>query len=71
MPKTYEQALSRFGDFIGLKEKEAEALAAFARLRNILAHEYLDVLYERITKFIQDASPLYGRLLNFLADLFN
>jgi uncharacterized protein YutE (UPF0331/DUF86 family)/predicted nucleotidyltransferase len=50
MPKTYEQTLSKFGDFIGLNEKERDELAVFARLRNILAHEYLDVLCDRIKK---------------------
>ena len=41
IPKTYEQALFNFGLFMGLEEKEAEELSIFARLRNILAHEYL------------------------------
>jgi uncharacterized protein YutE (UPF0331/DUF86 family)/predicted nucleotidyltransferase len=67
MPKTYEQALSRFGNFMGLGEKETEELAFFARLRNILAHEYLDVLYDRINKFIKDSPPLYRHLFDFLS----
>ena len=41
MPKTYQHALLKFGLFAGLEEKEAEEFSAFARLRNILAHEYL------------------------------
>ena len=41
-----EQALSIFGDFIVLEEKETKDLATFARLR-IPAHEYLDILYAR------------------------
>lgn len=67
MPKTYEQALSKFGDFVGLDEKERDELAVFARLRNILAREYLDVLYGRIKKFVNDSPPLYRQLLDFLS----
>lgn len=68
IPKTYEQALLKFGEFIGLDEKERNALAIFARLRNILAHEYLDVLFEKIRKFITDSPPLYSKLFTFLSD---
>jgi len=52
MPKTYQQALLKFGFFVGLEEKEAEELSTFAKLRNILAHEYLEVTYGGIKKFI-------------------
>lgn len=67
MPRTYEQALSSFGFFIGFEEKEANELSTFARLRNILAHEYLDVTYDRIKKFIIASPPLYEKILNFLS----
>lgn len=67
MPKTYEHALSKFGDFVGLNEKESDELAVFARLRNILAHEYLDVLYDRIKKFISNSPPLYRHIFDFLS----
>jgi uncharacterized protein YutE (UPF0331/DUF86 family)/predicted nucleotidyltransferase len=67
MPRTYEQALSDFGIFIGFEVKEAGELSTFARLRNILAHEYLDVTYERIRKFIIASPPLYEKMFKFLS----
>ncbi|MDI6792105.1 MAG: DUF86 domain-containing protein [bacterium] len=66
IPKTYEQALLNFGLFISLNEKESERLSAFARLRNILAHEYLDIIYERIKRFIKESLPIYQRVFDFL-----
>ena len=67
MPRTYEQALSDFGIFIGLEVKEAGELSTFARLRNILAHEYLDVTYERIKKFIVASPSIYEKMFKFLS----
>ncbi|MEK7122728.1 MAG: HepT-like ribonuclease domain-containing protein [Patescibacteria group bacterium] len=56
MPKTYEAALSEFALLAGLDEGAALRLSTLARLRNILAHEYLDILYEKIQIFIKDFS---------------
>ena len=67
MPRTYEQALSDFGIFIELEVKEAGELSTFARLRNILAHEYLDVTYERIKKFIVASPSIYEKMFKFLS----
>jgi uncharacterized protein YutE (UPF0331/DUF86 family)/predicted nucleotidyltransferase len=67
MPKTYEQALFNFGLFTGLEEKEADELAIFARLENILAHEYLNVTYDKIRQFIIKSPPLYERIFEFLS----
>ena len=67
MPKTYEQALLKFGFFIRLEEKEAEELSTFARLRNILAHEYLEVTYGSIKKFIDVSPAIYRKIFDFLS----
>lgn len=66
MPRTYEQALTDFGCLVGLSEKEVEVFANFARLRNILAHEYLEILYERIQDFIKKSPSLYEKVFTFL-----
>jgi uncharacterized protein YutE (UPF0331/DUF86 family) len=54
IPKTYAEVLYYLGKFAKLKENEAIKLAEFARLRNILAHEYLEVLYDKIKHFIRE-----------------
>lgn len=66
MPKTYEEALCNFGVFTGLTQNEANKFLRFANLKNILAHEYLNILYERIQNFIKEAPPLYRTIFSFL-----
>lgn len=66
MPKTYEQALLNFGLFINLSKNEADILSSFARLRNILAHEYLDITFQRIKSFINESPKIYKNIFNFL-----
>lgn len=66
MPKTYEQALFDFVFFIGIEEKEAKTFSHFSTLRNILAHEYLDILYHRIQDFISRSPDFYQKIFAFL-----
>jgi uncharacterized protein YutE (UPF0331/DUF86 family)/predicted nucleotidyltransferase len=66
IPKTYEKALVNFGIVAGLNEEKAVKLSSFARLRNILAHHYLDITFDRIKGFIKDAPPIYAAVFDFL-----
>ena len=66
VPKTYEQALLSFGILAGLDEEAALRFASFGRLRNIPAHEYLDLTFDQIKSFIKDAPPLFSVVLSFL-----
>ena len=66
MPKTYEQALFEFILLTGIKEEEAKSFSRFSNLRNILAHEYLDILYQRIQEFISQAPYFYKNIFDFL-----
>lgn len=68
MPRTYEQTLREFAVTAGLPEEISQELADFARLRNILAHEYIDILYARIRKFLEKAPQYYPAILKFLED---
>lgn len=68
MSRTYEEALRDFGIFSGLNLDEAKQFAKFAELRNILAHEYLEILYTRITNFIDKSPPLFKKILDSLED---
>lgn len=65
-PRSYEEALLHFGFLIGLNEKESEKFSKFANLRNILAHEYLDILYGRIQEFIKEFPKFYKKISDFL-----
>lgn len=66
MPKTYEEALREFAHLAGLPKEKAESFAMMARLRNVLAHEYLDILYERIRAFLNGFPHYYEKIQAFL-----
>lgn len=66
IPNSYADALFYFGLFIGLNKNKSEKLSELANLRNILAHEYLDILYGRIQNFIKEFPLLYKKIFNFL-----
>ena len=66
MPGSYEEALRDFAMSAGLADDEARKFAAFAGIRNILAHEYLEILYGRIQNFIKESPLLYKKILHFL-----
>lgn len=66
MPKTYEQALFNFILLTDVNEQEAKIFSRFSNLRNILAQEYLDILYQKIQDFISQAPPFYTEIFTFL-----
>jgi len=65
IPQTYRKMLGDLGNLRGFNSKTAAKLSDFAKLRNILAHEYLDIRYKQIRQFIKRAEPLYNELANF------
>lgn len=71
MPKTYEQALFDFILLTNVNEKEAKIFSRFSNLRNILAHEYMDILYQKIQDFIFQAPHFYTEIFTFLKQYLN
>jgi len=65
IPQTYREILSDLGTFPDFDPGEAKRLAGFAKLRNILAHEYLDIRWSRISAFLLEAVPLYEYLATY------
>ena len=63
VPQTYRDMIHDFGTLF-VSQEFAEAFSEYASLRNILAHEYLDVRWERIRHFLETAPLLYGRFVN-------
>ena len=67
IPQTYRETLFchaiRFMD-----EDSAQIFSSFAELRNILAHEYLDIKWEKIDNFIKDASRFFPRFIEKTKD---
>ncbi|MEK9135269.1 MAG: HepT-like ribonuclease domain-containing protein [Patescibacteria group bacterium] len=66
MPRSYEDALFDLAFFIGFSKEESEEFSRLAQLRNILAHEYLDILYGKIQNFVKESPGFYPRIIDFL-----
>ena len=59
MPRTYRETVEALGTVDAFDPKVCDELAEFTRLRNMLAHEYLDLRFSRISAFIDEAPALY------------
>ncbi len=66
MPKSYGASLEEFGILAGMSKPEAEKLSALSRLRNLLAHEYLEILHGKLQEFVKDIPPLYAKIMLFM-----
>jgi len=58
IPDTYREAVYRFVKKF-MDEESARIFSQFVWLRNVITHEYLDVKWEKIKKFIENAEPLF------------
>lgn len=66
IPESYKKTLQLLAILPGFDEKTAYKLAKFSPLRNILAHEYLDIRFQKIQQFLQEAEPIYKSLIEFV-----
>ena len=64
VPQTYRAIVFLLGSVEGFDKRNAEELARYVRLRNVIAHEYLDVKWNSIRRFILQSEALYGRLVD-------
>ena len=65
-PDTYKELVASISLVPGFDKERMAALSDWVRFRNIIAHEYLDIRWASIKKFIEEAEPLYK---NFLKDV--
>jgi uncharacterized protein YutE (UPF0331/DUF86 family) len=63
MPGSYRDIVLKLGLIGILSESEAEKIAEYAKLRNILADQYLDIKWEKITHFIKNAGSDYQNFI--------
>lgn len=66
LPDTYIDTLKMLITLPNFDEKIAEKMAFFVKLRNIIAHEYLDLRFRQIQEFIKDSKNLYPYLVNYV-----
>lgn len=62
IPDTYREVLLSLEHLLPLPESFADSLSRWARLRNILAHDYLDMRWNNIKVFIHEAEPVLKEL---------
>lgn len=65
IPGTYKEVLANLALLPKFNEQTAEKLAAFAMLRNFLAHEYFDLRFREIRNFIENAGETYRYLFDY------
>jgi len=68
IPETSREVLFRIGSHIYNKEEAAEALSELARIRNTLAHRYLDIRWQDIKRFFQILPRLYPAFLIYIKE---
>lgn len=66
VPETSRELLFKMASFVFDKEEDGEAFSELARIRNALAHRYLDIKWEEIKRFIQIARKLHPSFIAYL-----
>lgn len=59
LPETYKEIVQHATLVLGFTEEEVNSLSQLVILRNIVAHEYLDIRWASIKRFLEEAGPLY------------
>ena len=64
LPDNYKEIVLSLSLVKELGIGNAEALSSWVKFRNIISHEYLDIRWASIKKFISETEPLYRDLLD-------
>ena len=63
LPETYREMVSFLALVEGFDKEQLEKISQWVSLRNIIAHEYLDIRWASIKRFIRETEPLYKAFL--------
>ncbi len=66
IPETYRTILADLTALPGFEHTRAEELAQFAKMRNLLAHEYLDIRFNQLKKFAAEGEETYRYLVGYI-----
>ena len=69
IPDTYREVLFYLGHLPLFSESFADLLSRWSKLRNILAHEYLDMRWNNIKAFIEEAEPVFKELVRGVEEM--
>lgn len=63
LPDTYKKIILETSLLFKFNGRTREKFSEWIELRNIIAHEYLEVLWERISHFVKEAKPYLEKFL--------
>ncbi len=64
LPDTYKEVVTALSIVLDFNEEDIGKLSEWVKLRNIISHEYLDIRWQSIEKFISETKPLYEDFLD-------
>ena len=68
IPSSYREILRVLSIMPDFTSDLCEQLAHWVELRNILAHEYLDIRWKRIEKFLQNCEPFFSNFITIVKE---
>ncbi len=68
IPQTYRETLKIFCSFY-IDNEFGEKFSWFASMRNIFVHEYLDIKWKKIHKFVNEAEKLFPLFINRVKEI--
>lgn len=66
IPQTYRDTVTRLKTLPGFDDQVVERISQNIRLRNFLAHEYLDIRFKHILRFVQDSPSPYREFVTIV-----
>ena len=66
LPDSYREAIALLSLVSDFDKDDIDRLSDWVRLRNIISHEYLDIRWNSINRFINQAIPTYKSFLETL-----
>jgi len=63
LPDTYKEIITSLSLVPGFNKENIEYLSEWVKLRNIISHEYLDIRWKAIKRFIEETQPFYRSFL--------
>ncbi|MBI5701306.1 DUF86 domain-containing protein [Candidatus Saganbacteria bacterium] len=67
MPNSYREVILKLAEMKILTLGKVEKIADYANLRNILAHQYLDIKWDKIRSFIANALDDYNEFIAIIS----
>jgi len=64
LPDTYKELVASISLVPGFNKEDMDTLSEWVRFRNIIAHEYLDIRWASVKKFIQETEAVYRNFLD-------